>query len=355
MGCFGSPSSKQTDVNSEDSKSQKRRSDAISKQLQKDKQLYRATHRLLLLGAGESGKSTIVKQMRILHVDGFSELEKKQKVDDIKKNIRDAILTITGAMSTLNPPVSLEKKENEARVEYIQDYASSPDFNYPPEFYEHTEELWKDRGVLQTFERSNEYQLIDCAKYFLDRVSIIKKPDYTPSEQDILRCRVLTSGIFETRFQVDKVNFHMFDVGGQRDERRKWIQCFNDVTAIIFVTACSSYNMVLREDPTQNRLRESLDLFKSIWNNRWLRTISVILFLNKQDLLAEKIKAGKSKLSDYFSEFNKYQTPSDAITESGDDPEVIRAKYFIRDEFLKYCSRMLFLKPSTLTSMVRTL
>lgn len=84
----------------------------------------------------------------------------------------------------------------------------------------------------------------------------------------------------------------MFDVGGQRDERRKWIQCFNDVTAIIFVTACSSYNMVLREDPTQNRLRESLDLFKSIWNNRWLRTISVILFLNKQDLLAEKILAG---------------------------------------------------------------
>lgn len=62
----------------------------------------------------------------------------------------------------------------------------------------------------------------------------------------------------------------MFDVGGQRDERRKWIQCFNDVTAIIFVTACSSYNMVLREDPTQNRLRESLDLFKSIWNNRWV-------------------------------------------------------------------------------------
>lgn len=92
MGCFGSPTSKQSDVNSEDSKTQKRRSDAISRQLQKDKQLYRATHRLLLLGAGESGKSTIVKQMRILHVDGFSEQEKKQKIDDIKKNIRDAIL-----------------------------------------------------------------------------------------------------------------------------------------------------------------------------------------------------------------------------------------------------------------------
>jgi hypothetical protein len=60
----------------------------------------------------------------------------------------------------------------------------------------------------------------------------------------------------------------MFDVGGQRDERRKWIQCFNDVTAIIFVTASSSYNLVLREDPTQNRVKESLELFASLWNNR---------------------------------------------------------------------------------------
>ncbi|KAJ8932684.1 hypothetical protein NQ318_020333 [Aromia moschata] len=272
MGCFGNRDAAQA---SEDIRTQKRISDQINRQLAKEKQVYRATHRLLLLGAGESGKSTIVKQMRILHVNGFSEKEKKQKIEDIKKNIRDAII----------------KSENQARVDWIQDCATGPDFDYPPEFYDHTEALWKDKGVQATFDRSNEYQLIDCAKYFLDQVHTIRRPDYTPTEQDILRCRVLTSGIFETLFQVDKVNFHMFDVGGQRDERRKWIQCFNDVTAIIFVTACSSYNMVLREDPTQNRLRESLDLFKSIWNNRWLRTISVILFLNKQDLLAEKILA----------------------------------------------------------------
>ncbi|XP_043214049.1 guanine nucleotide-binding protein G(s) subunit alpha-like isoform X1 [Amphibalanus amphitrite] len=332
MGCFGSAASKQ---DADESKKQKEKNKKINQQIQKDKQVYRATHRLLLLGAGESGKSTIVKQMRILHVNGFSAEEKKKKIADIKKNVRDAILTITGAMSTLSPPIPLEKTENEARVNYVQDVASQPYFDYPPEFYDHVEALWQDKGVQACYERANEYQLIDCAKYFLDKTSTIRQDDYSPTEQDILRCRVLTSGIFETKFQVDKVNFHMFDVGGQRDERRKWIQCFNDVTAIIFVTACSSYNMVLREDPSQNRLKESLDLFKSIWNNRWLRTISVILFLNKQDLLEEKIRAGKSKLEDYFSDFARYTTPLDAHVEVDDEANVVRAKYFIRDEFLR--------------------
>jgi len=109
-------------------------------------------------------------------------------------------------------------------------------------------------------------------------------------------------------------------------------QCFNDVTAIIFVAASSSYNMVLREDQTQNRLREALDLFRSIWNNRWLRTISVILFLNKQDLLEGKIKSGKSKLENYFPEFVLYMIPPEARPEidAGADREFTRAKYFIR-------------------------
>ncbi|GAB6030404.1 Guanine nucleotide-binding protein G(s) subunit alpha [Chamberlinius hualienensis] len=333
MGCFGSTDEKSGGDNGEDKKRRKEANKKIEKQIQRDKQVYRATHRLLLLGAGESGKSTIVKQMRILHVNGFNEEEKRQKIEDIRKNVRDAVLTITGAMSTISPSVPLEKPENQDRVDYIQDVASGHDFNYPPIFYDHTEALWQDRGVKACFERSNEYQLIDCAQYFLDKVPVIRQPNYIPSDQDILRCRVLTSGIFETRFQVDRVNFHMFDVGGQRDERRKWIQCFNDVTAIIFVTACSSFNMVLREDSSQNRLKESLELFKSIWNNRWLKNISVILFLNKQDLLAEKVLSERTKLSNYFPEFKHYTLPADCPP-TGDHPEVARAKYFIRDEFL---------------------
>jgi hypothetical protein len=246
--------------------------------------------------------------MKILHVNGFSAEERKQKIDDIRKNVRDAILSIAFAMNTVTPPISLADPEtNQIHFDYIINKVAETDFDFTPEFFDHTAELWKDDGIHECYLRSNEYQLIDCAKYFLDRVLDLKNPEYLPSEQDILRCRVLTCGIFETRFTVDKVNFHMFDVGGQTSERRKWIQCFNDVTAIIFVTECSSYNLVLREDNTKNRLRDSLELFESIWANRWLVKTSVILFLNKFDLLEEKLKAGQSRIEDYFPEYANYQ------------------------------------------------
>ncbi|GMT26792.1 hypothetical protein PFISCL1PPCAC_18089, partial [Pristionchus fissidentatus] len=329
MGCV---SSNAQDAESREAKKVNRQ---IEDQLAKDKQVMRATHRLLLLGAGESGKSTIVKQMRILHINGFNEAEKKEKIVEIRKNVRDSMMVILSAMEEIDPPVGVDDPKTEESKRYILTVATQPDFDYPQVFYEHVKQCWADKDVIACFERSSEYQLIDCAKYFLDKVEDVRKADYNPTEQDILRCRVMTTGIFETKFEVDKVRFHMFDVGGQRDERRKWIQCFNDVTAIIFVCASSSYNLVLWEDSTQNRLRESLALFKNIWNNRWLKTISVILFLNKQDMLAEKIKAGRYKLEAFFPEFANYQLPSDALFDSNEDVNVVRAKYFIRGEFLR--------------------
>jgi len=346
MGCCGLNGASKEEV--EEEKRQRKTNREIDRQIQKDKQVYRATHRLLLLGAGESGKSTLVKQMRILHEETpFSEEEKRQKKEEIRRNVKESIFTILNAMPSLEPPVSCAVPEHEEKRRWLLEWCAAAagrgpadEFEYTAQFWETTALLWRDAGVQSCFERSNEYQLIDCAKYFLDKVDVIKhEEEFQPTEQDILRARVLTSGIFETKFRVDKVKFHMFDVGGQRDERRKWIQCFNDVTAIIFVAASSSFNMVLREDNTQNRLRESLDLFRSIWNNRWLRTISVILFLNKQDLLEEKITQGRSRLEDYFPEFVHYAVPQEALPEiegpQGADREFTRAKYFIRDNFLQ--------------------
>uniref|UniRef100_A0A2K5QQY2 Guanine nucleotide-binding protein G(s) subunit alpha n=1 Tax=Cebus imitator TaxID=2715852 RepID=A0A2K5QQY2_CEBIM len=279
--------------------------------------------------------------MRILHVNGFngegneedlqaagstSDGEKAIKVQDIKNNLKEMIKTIVAAMSNLVSPVELANPKNQFRVDYILSVVSMPNFDFPPEFYEHAKALWEDEGVHACYKHSNQYQLIDCAQYFLDKMDVIKQADSVPSDQDLLHHHVLTPGIFETKFQVDKVNFHTFDVGGQHDERRKGIQCFSDVTAVIFMVASSNCNMVIRGDNQTSCLQEALNLLKSIWNNRWLHTISVILFLNKQDL--------KSKIEDYVPEFARYTTPEDTTPESGEDPHVTPRMHLRQYELL---------------------
>lgn len=85
------------------------------------------------------------------------------------------------------------------------------------------------------------------------------RKEYMPTEQDILRTRVKTTGIVEVHFSFKNLNFKLFDVGGQRSERKKWIHCFEDVTAIIFCVAMSEYDQVLHEDETTVSAAECVD------------------------------------------------------------------------------------------------
>jgi len=125
--------------------------------------------------------------------------------------------------------------------------------------------------------------------------------DYVPTEADILRCRQRSAGIIETRFSVPPLSIHLFDVGGQRSERKKWIHCFESVTSIIFCTALSEYDQVLMEAKNQNRMAESLVLFDSVINSRWFLRTSIILFLNKIDVFRHKLR--RVPLERYFQEY----------------------------------------------------
>lgn len=73
-------------------------------------------------------------------------------------------------------------------------------------------------------------------------------PNYVPDDQDILRSRLKTTGITETVFDLGSLTYRMFDVGGQRSERKKWIHCFENVTALLFLVAVSGYDQCLVED-----------------------------------------------------------------------------------------------------------
>ncbi|MBN3324905.1 GNAT2 protein, partial [Atractosteus spatula] len=298
-----------------------KRSKELEKKLQEDADKESKTVKLLLLGAGESGKSTIVKQMKIIHQDGYSEQECLEFRAIIYGNILQSILAIVRAMSTLGIDYGEPSKaEDGQKLFNLAD--SIEEGTMPAELVTVIKKLWKDSGVQACFERAAEYQLNDSAAYYLNELDRITAPNYLPNEQDVLRSRVKTTGIIEEQFSFKDVHFRyrqaagghgpaqMFDVGGQRSERKKWIHCFEGVTCIIFCGALSAYDMVLVEDDEVNRMHESLHLFNSICNHKFFAATSIVLFLNKKDLFLEKVK--KVHLSICFPDYDGPNTFEDA-------------------------------------------
>ena len=108
---------------------------------------------------------------------------------------------------------------------------------------------------------------------------------------DIIRCRVKTQGISQVKLSYSEgVEFNVYDVGGQRSERKKWIRCFDGVHAVIFVIALSEYDLVCYEDNETLRMDESLSIFKNICDNATFDEVPMIIYFNKNDLFKEKIK-----------------------------------------------------------------
>ncbi|CAF0767494.1 unnamed protein product [Adineta steineri] len=297
---------------SAEAREQKQINREIEKQLRLDKKNQRRELKLLLLGTGESGKSTFIKQMRIIHGTGYSEEDKRSFVKLVYQNIFMAMHIMIRAMDTLK--IQYRDKRNEqdhAALVRSVDYETVTTFE--PQYVEAIKSLWNDPGIKECYDRRREYQLTDSAKYYLDSIDRISTPGYLPTEQDVLRVRVPTTGIIEYPFDLENIIFRMVDVGGQRSERRKWIHCFENVTSIMFLAALSEYDLVLVESDNENRMEESKALFRTIITYPWFTNSSVILFLNKKDLLEEKIM--HSHLVDYFPEFDGPKRDAQAARE----------------------------------------
>ncbi|KAM4527252.1 guanine nucleotide-binding protein G(q) subunit alpha-like [Odontesthes bonariensis] len=303
---------------SPEAKEARRINDEIERQLRRDKKDSRQEHKLLLLGTGESGKSTFIKQMRIIHGCGYSDEDKRGFSKLVHQNIFTAMQAMIQAMNTLQIPYKYE--HSKANASLVSSVDVERVTTLPNPFVDALKSLWSDPGIQECYSRKREYQLSDSAKYYLNDLDRIADTAYLPTQQDILRVRVPTTGIIEYPFHLESVVFRMVDVGGQRSERRKWIHCFEKVTSIMFLVALSEYDQVLAEDSHENRMEESMALFKTIITYKWFKDSSIMLFLNKMDLLEEKIMY--SHLVDYFPEYE------------GPQQDVQAGKKFIFDMFV---------------------
>ncbi|KAI8905859.1 guanine nucleotide-binding protein subunit alpha, partial [Gorgonomyces haynaldii] len=235
--------------------------------------------------------------MTLIHGQGFTEQDRGMYQKAIYMNVYEAIQEIGNAMKNLG--IQLYYSHNQQHLSTVFNQPMTKDGNvFNPQMADAIKSLWKDPGIRQCFSKAKEYQLIDSAEYYFDNIDRIALPNYVPTDQDILQARIKSTGIVETRFNVEGLVYCMLDVGGQRSERKKWIHCFENVNALLFLVAISEYDQFLIEDHSVNRIHESLILFESICNSRWFKDTSIILFLNKIDLFKKKIQY--SPLSDTF-------------------------------------------------------
>ncbi|SAM01180.1 hypothetical protein [Absidia glauca] len=295
---------------SSEEREDKERSQRIDRMLEEDHRKLKRECKILLLGSGESGKSTIVKQMRIIHQSGFTSEELFTWRNIVYKNVIESAQTLVSAISRFN--YQYEDIKNEHYAQLITNY-NLGDANSPldPELVAAIGSLWADQVIPRLLDgEASEFYLMDSAPYFFEQIKRLGKADYVPDVQDVLRARLKTIGIAETRFTMGQLSIHMFDVGGQRSERKKWIHCFEAVTSIIFCVALSEYDQVLLEESRQNRMMESLVLFESVINSRWFLRTSIILFLNKTDVFKSKLP--KVPLERYFPDYGGGQDPNKA-------------------------------------------
>ncbi|KAJ9476005.1 putative Guanine nucleotide-binding protein alpha-2 subunit (putative) [Pseudozyma hubeiensis] len=142
-----------------------------------------------------------------------------------------------------------------------------------------------------------------ATSYFLDSYSRIIEPAYQPTDNDILHSRVRTVGVTEDVFRVDRsLIYRIYDVGGSRSQRAAWAPFLDDVESIVFLAPLSAFDQPLVEDPSTNRLADTFTLFNQIVANPLLRHASMILFLNKIDLLEKKLRQGV-RLQKYWPEY----------------------------------------------------
>eukprot|EP00009_Paramoeba_aestuarina_P008360 CAMPEP_0201508508 /NCGR_PEP_ID=MMETSP0161_2-20130828/1858_1 /ASSEMBLY_ACC=CAM_ASM_000251 /TAXON_ID=180227 /ORGANISM="Neoparamoeba aestuarina, Strain SoJaBio B1-5/56/2" /LENGTH=346 /DNA_ID=CAMNT_0047903201 /DNA_START=70 /DNA_END=1110 /DNA_ORIENTATION=- len=296
MGCVGAKPEEEEDKGTQDP-------GAVPKRATKGNSV-----KILLLGTGQSGKTTIGKQLKILHQNGFTPEEIMTYRDLIFKNILDEAGLVYEYCQQANIELAPNAKELLQEIEdgNVRDLSGDTG--------QIIKSVWDNPALKEALDKKSEFQLNDSASFFFENIERIAAPNYVPEYSDILRARQMTTGVQCIEFQLDGYKFTILDAGGQRSQRQDWSSFFEGLDAFIFVVAISEYDMVLAEDRATNRMHESLQVFRELCESDVLQGAAVILFLNKRDIFAQKIK--RTPLTVCFADYkgaNDYKPTSQYI------------------------------------------
>jgi hypothetical protein len=259
--------------------------------------------KLLMLGAADTGKSTIFQHIKLLcgpgslsEGEGSSTVVRRTLIVHMKRLIEEN--EKFAKKETDFPLVDVVLKHLFVNM-VGKSYNGEP--NIP--LGQVLKKLWQDTGIQSTFLKQTCLPMVESIQYLLEKPEQIMSPDYVPTQEDLLKGSARTTrslkGII---FDVSGTKFKMIDTGGQRNQRDKWIRGYTEVSALLFVASLSEYDQTLFEDEEKNRMQESLELFETIVSNPAFQTKPVYLILTKRDVLENKLNF--SPLHRTFPEFS---------------------------------------------------
>lgn len=293
-----------------------------------------------IAGAGETGKSTFIKQLEMIHSARYSEqCERTPFIVDIRRSICRQMFSLTRKVRASLDQLSSITQSKKDEIKQLTSPRNHPFLQLRSEEGERiihhradVERVWT--GVEREHDlRIRQYQMADNLRYFIgSRFADVCNDEYVPTKTDVLRTRLPTSSVRQHRISVkgNKLllmnktkRFVFYDVGGQKRHRTEWASLLHDKKYVVFFASLAEYNEKLEEDEKTNRLVESIALFQQLVRVMSDKHKSYMLMLNKEDLFDDKLIHGQIKLSDYFPDYTGADTDADA------------AKQFIKGLFLK--------------------
>eukprot|EP00485_Elphidium_margaritaceum_P011470 CAMPEP_0202693490 /NCGR_PEP_ID=MMETSP1385-20130828/7592_1 /ASSEMBLY_ACC=CAM_ASM_000861 /TAXON_ID=933848 /ORGANISM="Elphidium margaritaceum" /LENGTH=358 /DNA_ID=CAMNT_0049349171 /DNA_START=41 /DNA_END=1117 /DNA_ORIENTATION=- len=291
-------------------------------------------YKILFLGSGGSGKSTLFRQLKKMYGSGFTPQDKKSAASDIASFVIETMqLLIDDEKFGFD---DLEDEDIKAAAKRIKSLAgTSQNLTLDTVTTASIKLLWQQPNVKALFNETSKLYLNGPCAHFFDSLDRISSPNYDPTDNDILMRRQPTVGVNEQiilKPELDGVRFRTVDVGGQRNERKKWIHQFENFSAIVYVISLSAFDEPLFEYETVNSLHDAIDLFRDTINNdsHWFNNSSLFLVFNKKDLFQRKI-VHKSLLSCFADSYDEENYFEQLTT---DEQKVSENIEFIKQQFL---------------------
>ena len=279
--------------------------DQLSRQIDRDlkklNQQGSEVTKLLLLGAGGSGKSTIMRQFKMLYTSGFNQAERVRFRYEIRKNLVFGLQVLIQATRDFQKETASILESNFSHIDQVCSWKESQNIDrsnsslgssrallldskpqtatkikiseqpWSPEMTTACEQLFNDPAILSAVEISSKLQLEDSVRYFRQHIQRVGDENYVPTDLDIAHVRIRTTGVHFLEFFLNEAKFLCVDVGGQRNERRKWISQFDNADAVLFVASLAAFDMTLIEERTKNRASEAIELFEEISHSPYFR------------------------------------------------------------------------------------